>query len=66
MFSVNKNMKRALCSTKHVSHNRGVNGVVLSNGQRAWYNISHIKSRGGYLEQWKGSGNMEKFTYSHN
>lgn len=49
-----------------MTHNRIVNGVVLSNGQRAWYDIAHINSKGGDLEQWKGSGNKEKFTHSHN
>lgn len=63
-------MKTAQCSTKHVSHNRKVNGVVLTNGQRTWYDISHSDSQGGDLQhcaiQWKGTGNMEQFTYSHN
>ena len=64
---MNKHIKRARCSTKHVSHKRTINGVVLSNGQKAWYDISHIDSRNGDLEQWKGSGNKpKKFTYSHN
>jgi len=70
IFSMNEHMKRAQCSIKHVSHNRRINGVVLSNGHRTWYDISHTDGWGGDMEhcaiQWKGSGNKKKFTYSHN
>jgi hypothetical protein len=39
-----------------VSHNRRINGVVLSNGHRAWYDISHTDGWGGIWSTVLSSG----------
>jgi hypothetical protein len=45
---------------KHMSHNKRVRCVMLSNGKRAWYDISHsdtVTGRVGILGSVLSSGN---------